>query len=148
MRHSGSCGRPKGTLLAIRQGLTAQDTDNAGWQRDLSVSQDNVGNVLRDQGDLTGTLEAYRASLVQVDIVDTPNLSPTCHGKLKTEHNVDECGFESLGLRCVQNGSSARREEGAYLAHSTRCRLLRAFDALPSRGPCHVYSPFESDGLP
>jgi hypothetical protein len=134
MRHSGSCVRPKATLLAIRQGLTAQDPDNAGWQRDLSVSQDNVGNVLRNQEDLTGALEAYRASLVQVDIVDTRNLSPTCHRKLKTEHNVHECGSNPLGLVAFKNGSSARREEGAYLAHSTRCRLLRAFDALPSRG--------------
>ena len=88
----------KGDPARYRQGLTAQDRDNAGWQRDLSVSQDNVGNVLRDQGDLTGALEAYRASLVQVDIVDTRNLSPTCHGKLKTEHNVHECGSNPLGV--------------------------------------------------
>src|SRR6202521_4136459 len=63
MRHSGSSMRPKGTRLGIRQGLTAQDRDNAGWQRDLSVSQDNVGNVLRNQEDLTGALETCRASL-------------------------------------------------------------------------------------
>ena len=36
---------------------------NAGWQRDLSVSQEKVGNVLRDQGDLAGALAAYRESL-------------------------------------------------------------------------------------
>jgi hypothetical protein len=27
---------------------------NAGWQRDLSVSYEKVGNVLVEQGDLTG----------------------------------------------------------------------------------------------
>jgi hypothetical protein len=38
---------------------------------------------------------------------------------------------------CDQSGPPARRsepdwrKEGAYLTHSTRCRLLRAFDALP-----------------
>jgi hypothetical protein len=33
--------------LAIRQRLAAQDLANAGWQHDLSVSQENVANILR-----------------------------------------------------------------------------------------------------
>ena len=33
--------------LAIRQRLAAQDPANAGWQRDLSISQEKVANVLR-----------------------------------------------------------------------------------------------------
>jgi tetratricopeptide (TPR) repeat protein len=49
--------------LAIRQRLAAQDPANAVWQRELSVSQDNVASVLHYQGDLPGALEAYRASL-------------------------------------------------------------------------------------
>ena len=30
---------------------------NAGWQRDLSVSQDRIGDVLRAQGNLPAALE-------------------------------------------------------------------------------------------
>ena len=40
--------------------LAAADPSNANWQRDLSVSQYNIGCVLRDQGDLPGALQAFR----------------------------------------------------------------------------------------
>ena len=43
--------------------LAASDPSNAGWQRDLSVSQEKIGDVLRAQGDLAGGLRAYRESL-------------------------------------------------------------------------------------
>ena len=39
------------------------DPSNAGWKRDLSVSQERIGDVLSDQGDLAGALAAYRESL-------------------------------------------------------------------------------------
>ncbi|MCU0857458.1 MAG: hypothetical protein MUC65_03530 [Pontiellaceae bacterium] len=45
------------------QRLSAADPSNAGWQRDLSVSYDRIGDVLRAQGDLAGALNAYRDSL-------------------------------------------------------------------------------------
>ncbi len=50
---------------AVRCGqrLAAADPGNAGWQRDLSVSQDNIGNVLTAQGDSSAAVLAYRASL-------------------------------------------------------------------------------------
>jgi hypothetical protein len=47
----------------VRRRLAVADPSNAGWQRDLSVSQEKVGNVLRDQGDVAGALAAYRESL-------------------------------------------------------------------------------------
>ncbi len=49
--------------LAIAQKLAAQDPGNAGWQRDLSVSFNKIGDVQSAQGDLGGALEAYQASL-------------------------------------------------------------------------------------
>jgi len=49
--------------LEIRARLAAADPGNAGWQRDLSVSHNKLGDVLRAQGDLTAALAAYRASL-------------------------------------------------------------------------------------
>ena len=47
--------------LAIFERLAADDPTHAGWQRDLSVSHNKIGDVLRDQGDLAGALQAYRA---------------------------------------------------------------------------------------
>ena len=49
--------------LAIRERLAKADPGNAGWQRDLSVSHDKIGDVLVDQGNLPAALAAYQASL-------------------------------------------------------------------------------------
>jgi tetratricopeptide (TPR) repeat protein len=49
--------------LAIAERLSAADPSNAGWQRDLSVSQNRVGDVLSAQGRLDDALSAYRAGL-------------------------------------------------------------------------------------
>ena len=49
--------------LASMERLAKANLANAGWQRDLSVSQEKVGDVLHDQGDLSGALAAYRAGL-------------------------------------------------------------------------------------
>ena len=40
--------------LAIAERLAKADPGNAGWQRDLSVSHDKIGDVLRAQGNLAG----------------------------------------------------------------------------------------------
>ena len=44
---------------APRQGRSRQ----CGWQRDLSVAYNRVGDVLKDQGNLPEALKAYRDSL-------------------------------------------------------------------------------------
>ena len=49
--------------LAIAERLAKADPGNAGWQRDLSVSYEKVGDVLMDQGNLPEALKAYRDSL-------------------------------------------------------------------------------------
>ena len=49
--------------LAIRERPAKADPGNAGWQRDLSVSQENIGEVQQAQGDLAAALTSYRASL-------------------------------------------------------------------------------------
>jgi hypothetical protein len=46
--------------LAIAEKLAKQDPGNAGWQRDLFVSYNKVGDV---QGDLAGALKSYRDGL-------------------------------------------------------------------------------------
>src|SRR5256714_4005825 len=49
--------------LAIHEKLAEQDRGNAGWQRDLSVSYNKVGDVQSEQGDLAGALKSSRDSL-------------------------------------------------------------------------------------
>ena len=47
----------------ILERLAKADPGNAGWQRDLSVSHEKIGDVQRAQGDLAAALTSYRASL-------------------------------------------------------------------------------------
>ena len=49
--------------LAISDRLAKSDPGNAGWQRDLSVSYNKVGDVQVAQGDLAGALKSYQDSL-------------------------------------------------------------------------------------
>jgi eukaryotic-like serine/threonine-protein kinase len=44
--------------------LAQSDPSNAGWQRDLSVSYEKVGDVQLAQGELAGALQSYRGSLM------------------------------------------------------------------------------------
>ncbi len=46
----------------IFERLAKADPGNAGWQRDLSVSHNNIGNVQRAQGDLPAALTSYQAA--------------------------------------------------------------------------------------
>jgi hypothetical protein len=48
---------------ALPDGLAKADPGNAGWQRDLSVSDNKIGDVLVAQGDLAGALKSYRDGL-------------------------------------------------------------------------------------
>src|SRR5258706_9460279 len=48
---------------AIFERLAASDRSNTGWQRDLSVSYDRIGDVLVAQGKLDEALKSYRDSL-------------------------------------------------------------------------------------
>ena len=69
-RRAGGAGRPCGrahvlpaTASPSPTGLAKSDPGNAGWQRDLSVSYEKVGDVQMAQGDLAGALKSYRDSL-------------------------------------------------------------------------------------
>ena len=69
--------------LAISDRLAKSDPGNAGWQRDLSVSHNKVGDVQVAQGDLAGALQSYRDSLAiatvwRNPIPATPAGSATC----------------------------------------------------------------------
>ena len=53
--------------LAIGERLAQSDPQNAGWQHDLSVSQQRIGDAALAQGDLTGALKSYRDSVAILD---------------------------------------------------------------------------------
>jgi tetratricopeptide (TPR) repeat protein len=55
------------TSLAIRDRLAKADPGNAGWQRDLAVSHNKIGEVQQAQGDLAAALTSYRASLAIIE---------------------------------------------------------------------------------
>ena len=64
-RRAGGAGRSAGgaeiataTALAISERLAKADPGNAGWQRDLSVSYNKIGDVQVAQGDLPAALKA------------------------------------------------------------------------------------------
>jgi len=50
-------------FLAIRERLAKSDPANAGWQRDLSLSYDEVGDVQVAQRSLSEALQFYRDGL-------------------------------------------------------------------------------------
>jgi hypothetical protein len=47
--------------LKAAEYLAKADPGNAGWQRDLSVSHDQIGDVLVEQGNLPAALTSYQA---------------------------------------------------------------------------------------
>jgi len=49
--------------LAISRRLAETDPGNTGWQRDVSVSLERIGDVRRRTGDVAGAEEAYEESL-------------------------------------------------------------------------------------
>jgi tetratricopeptide (TPR) repeat protein len=56
---------------AIADRLAKADPGNAGWQRDLSVSHERIGDVLRAQGNLPAAFASYQASLAIRDRLAT-----------------------------------------------------------------------------
>ena len=68
-RRAGGAGRPCGRAQVIprqprhHERLAQSDPGNAGWQRDLWVSYNKVGDVQVAQGDLAGALKSYRDGL-------------------------------------------------------------------------------------
>lgn len=51
----------------MRDRLAKSDPGNAGWQRDLSVSHNRIGDVLVAQGNLPAALDSYKAALAIAD---------------------------------------------------------------------------------
>ena len=55
--------RPMRTAWRFRKKLAARDPNNAEWQRDLSLSYDNIGDINAARGDRDAALKAYANGL-------------------------------------------------------------------------------------
>ena len=99
--------------LAIRDRLAKSDPGNAGWQRDLSVSYDKVGDVQVAQGDLAGALKSYRDSLA-----------------IRDRLAKSDPGNAGLAARSVGVVRQDRRRAGGAGRPCGRAELL-------PRRPCH-----------
>ena len=59
----GSLGAYRNSPALRETALAARHPANTGWRRDLSISHERIGDVLRSQGDGSGALVAYRTSV-------------------------------------------------------------------------------------
>ena len=68
--------------------LGQSDPSNAVWQRDLSVSHNRVGDVLRAQGNLVEALDAYRESMAVAEcLAQSDPSNAVWQNDLSVSHN-------------------------------------------------------------
>jgi tetratricopeptide (TPR) repeat protein len=113
--------------LAIAERLAAADPGNAGWQRDLSVSHNKIGDVLIEQGNLPAALEAFQASLAI-----SQRLASTDPGNAGWQRDV-AVSNERIGDMHARQGRAAE----AIAAFE---RALAAYQGLLDRHPEDVQS--------
>ncbi|MDP6832233.1 MAG: tetratricopeptide repeat protein, partial [Alphaproteobacteria bacterium] len=98
-----------------------QDPENTGWQRDLSVGHDRIGDVLRAQGDLTGAAKSYGASLEIRKRLSARDLDNTGWQRdLSVSH--EKIG-EVLWAQGDQTGAIQAYEQSASIAQSLADRF-------------------------
>ena len=95
------------------------DPGNAGWQRDLSVSHNKIGDVLFEQGNLPGSLESYRASLAIRE-----HLAITDPGNVDWEHDV-ALSLQRVGLVVLHQGDKEAARAAYARGHEIMQRLAR-----------------------
>ena len=91
--------------LAIADRLAKSDPGNAGWQRDLSVSYNKVGDVQVAQGDLAGALKSYSDSLAIAD-----RLAKSDPGNAGWQRDLS-VSYNKIGDVLVAQGDLAGRAE-------------------------------------
>ena len=100
--------------LAIAERLAAADRSNTQWQRDLSVSYNNVGDVLVKQGKLDEALKAYRDGLAIAERLAAADRSNT-----QWQHDLAD-GHANLAVvygrhpdrRCLAGVDPGARHDG------------------------------------
>ena len=101
------------------ESLARADPGNSDWQRDLSVSHNKVGNVLRSQGNLPAALESYRASLAIAD-----RLARVDPGNAVWQHDVS-VAQEKIGDVLMEQGNLPAALESYRASLAIADRLAR-----------------------
>ena len=116
----------------IREILAARDPGNADWQRDLSISYNNVGNVQMKQRDLAGALASYRNDYGIAETLAARDPGNTeWQGDLSVSYNkVGDVQLKQGDLAGAL--ASYRRAQGIARhlggARSGQCRVAAGFD--------------------
>ena len=114
---------PTATASPSRERLAKSDPGNAGWQRDLSVSYDKVGDVQVAQGDLAGALKSYRDSLAI-----TERLAKSDPGNAGWQRDLS-VSYNKVGDVQMAQGDLA----GALKSYRDGLAIARAAGAIRSR---------------
>jgi tetratricopeptide (TPR) repeat protein len=96
--------------LALAHDLAKSDPGNTGWQLDVSVSQEKIGNVLAEQGKLRAARNAYQASLVTRERLARPDIA----------------SWQHVSDVMQTQGDASETLEGCRAAHAIFKRLVKA----------------------
>jgi tetratricopeptide (TPR) repeat protein len=108
--------------LAIAEQLAQADPGNAGWQRDLSVSFDRVGDVLVAQGNLPEALKSLRDGLAIRDRL--------------AQADPGNAGWQrDLAVSNERIGDMERRLDHPAEARAALERALAIYDSLLAANP-------------
>ena len=124
--------------LEIAEALAAADPSHAGWQRDLSVSHNKIGDVLSAQGRLEEAGTAYRASLAireALAAADPSNAgwqTDVVVSCVKVAQTVGQApDGEGEARRLLQRGLGIlRRLEAEGLLHGPQRQWIEAIEAM------------------
>ena len=97
-------GRPRSTITknpSPSARSSPSPTKPAEWQRDLSVSYDNIANVLRDAGDRQGALDYYKKSLAIRE-----KLAKSDEARTEWQRDL-AIGLERIGSSLSESGDNA-----------------------------------------
>jgi len=108
----------RGQGVLIR--LVAADPANTGWQRDLSVAQEKVGDALRAQGKTAEALESYRVSLAIRE-----RLAATDPGNARWQRDLS-VSHNNIGRMFIEQGNLADALESYRTSMGIRKRLAAA----------------------
>ncbi|OQX00565.1 MAG: hypothetical protein BWK73_48135 [Thiothrix lacustris] len=93
--------------MAIAQTLADNDPSNAGWQRDLSVSLNKIGDILTAQGKLDDAKAVFEKSR---DIAQTLADNDPSNAEWQTDVVVSH--VKLLGIAQQQDNTKAARTHG------------------------------------
>jgi tetratricopeptide (TPR) repeat protein len=106
---------------AIADRLAQSDPGNAGWQRDLSVSDEKVGDVLVAQGKLPEALQSYQASRAIAD-----RLAQSDPGNAGWQRDL-AVSYAKLADIYMKSGQSTKAREALVAGHAILVSLVARY---------------------